>query len=118
MPKQPAFPGLRHSVKKKQTRRENFFTEMDAVVPWPWLLSLVEPHYPRFGPKEGRTPMPQETMLRIYFLQQWYALSDPMGEELLYDSDVMRQFAVIELGGDCISGETTILNLRHLLEKH
>ncbi len=31
--------------------------------------------------------MPPETMLRVYFLQQWYALSDPMAEEMLYDSD-------------------------------
>ena len=62
--------------------------------------------------------MPQETMLRIYFLQQWYALSDPMAEEMLYDSDAMRQFAGIELGDDRIPDETTILNFRHLLEKH
>ena len=62
--------------------------------------------------------MPLETMLRIYFLQQWYALSDPMAEEMLYDSDAMRQFAGIELGDDRIPDETTILNFRHLLEKH
>ena len=62
--------------------------------------------------------MPLETMLRVYFLQQWYALSDPMAEEMLYDSDAMRQFAGIELGDDRIPDETTILNFRHLLEKH
>jgi IS5 family transposase len=62
--------------------------------------------------------MPLETMLRIYFLQNWYALSDPMAEEMLYDSDAMRQFADIELGDDRIPDETTILNFRHLLEKH
>jgi hypothetical protein len=67
---------------------------------------------------DGRPPMPLETMLRIYFLQQWYALSDPMAEEMLYDSDAMRQFADIELGDDRIPDETTILNFRHLLEKH
>jgi IS5 family transposase len=62
--------------------------------------------------------MPLETMLRVYFLQQWYALSDPMAEEMLYDSDAMRRFAGIELGDDRIPDETTILNFRHLLEKH
>lgn len=118
MPKQPAFPSLRHSMKKKQTRREKFLSEMDAVVPWPRLLALIGPHYPRVGPKGGRPPMPLETMLRIYFLQNWYALSDPMAEEMLYDSDAMRQFAGIELGDDCIPDETTILNFRHLLETH
>ena len=118
MPKQPTFPGLRHSTKKKQTRREKFLAEMDAVVPWARLLKLIAPHYPKVGPKGGRPPMPLETMLRVYFLQQWYALSDPMAEEMLYDSDAMRQFAGIELGDDRIPDETTILNFRHLLEKH
>jgi len=118
MPKQPTFPGLRHAVKKKQTRREKFLAEMEAVVPWVRLLALIAPHYPKAGPKGGRPPMPIETMLRVYFLQQWYALSDPMAEEMLYDSDAMRRFAGIELGDDRIPDETTILNFRHLLEKH
>jgi IS5 family transposase len=105
-------------MKKKQTRREKFLAEMEAVVPWTRLLTLIEPHYPKTGPKGGRPPMPLETMLRVYFLQQWYALSDPMAEEMLYDSDAMRRFAGIELGDDRIPDETTILNFRHLLEKH
>jgi IS5 family transposase len=118
MPKQPAIPGLRDALKKKVTRREQFLAEMDAVVPWTRLLALIAPHYPKAGPKGGRPPMPLETMLRVYFLQQWYALSDPMAEEMLYDSDAMRHFAGIELGDDRIPDETTILNFRHLLEKH
>ena len=118
MPKQPAFPGLRHAMKKKQTRREKFLAEMEAVVPLSRLLALIEPYYPKAGPKGGRPPMPLEVMLRVYFLQQWYALSDPMAEEMLYDSDAMRRFAGIELGDDRIPDETTILNFRHLLEKH
>jgi len=105
-------------MKKKQTRREKFLAEMDAVVPWPRMLALIGPHYPKVGPKGGRPPMPLETMLRIYFLQNWYALSDPMAEEMLYDSEAMRQFTGIELGDDRIPDETTILNFRHLLEKH
>ena len=118
MPKQPAFPGLRHAMKKKRTRREKFLAEMEEVVPWTRLLALIEPHYPKRGARGGRPPMPMETMLRVYFLQQWYALSDPMAEEMLYDSEAMRRFAGIELGDDRIPDETTILNFRHLLEKH
>ncbi|WP_292295112.1 IS5 family transposase [Marivita sp.] len=118
MPKQPAIPGLRDAMKKKVTRRERFLAEMDAVVPWDQLLALLEPHYPKAGPRGGRPPMPLETMLRVYFLQNWYALSDPMAEETLYDSEAMRRFAGIELGDDRIPDETTILNFRHLLERH
>ena len=57
-------------------------------------------------------------MLRIYFLQQWYQLSDPGAEEALYDIQSMRAFAGLELGRDAIPDETTILNFRHLLERH
>jgi IS5 family transposase len=32
-------------------------------------------------------------MLRIYFLQHWFNLSDPGAEEELYDSPVLRRFA-------------------------
>jgi IS5 family transposase len=95
---------------------------MDQVVPWGRLLALIAPHCPKAGPKGGskgwRPPMPLETMLRVYFLQNWYALSDPMAEETLYDSKAMRRFAGIELGDDRIPDETTILNFRHLLETH
>jgi hypothetical protein len=85
MPKQPVFPVLRNAMKKKQTRRRALFlSEMDAVVPWMRLMALITPHYPKAGPKGGRPPILLETMLRVYFLQNWYALSDPMAEEMLY----------------------------------
>jgi IS5 family transposase len=57
-------------------------------------------------------------MLRIYFLQIWFNLSDPGAEEAIYDSESMRRFARIELSEDTIPDETTILNFRHLLEEH
>ncbi len=88
------------------------------MVPWGRLIGLIAPHYPKSGPKGGRPPMRLETMLRVYFLQNWYALSDPMAEETLYDNEAMRRFAGIELGDDRIPDETTILNFRHLLERH
>ena len=53
MPKQPAFPSLRDAMKKKQTRRELFLTEMDAVVPPSRVLVVIEPHYPRAGASAG-----------------------------------------------------------------
>jgi transposase, IS5 family len=115
--KQTTFASLAYAGKKKRTRREKFLAEMEAVVPWPRLVALIEPHYPKAGPKGGRPPMPLEVMLRVYCLQQWYALSDPAAEEALYDSDAMRRFAGLELGEDAIPDETTILNFRHLLER-
>jgi IS5 family transposase len=57
-------------------------------------------------------------MLRIYFLQHWFNLSDPGAEDALYDSPALRGFAGVDLGRAAAPDETTILNFRHLLEQH
>jgi len=113
---QQSFSSLDYAHKKKRTKREIFLGEMDAVVPWGRLEALIAPHYTK--PRKGRPQMPLTVMLRIYFLQQWYGLSDPGAEEALYDIHSMRGFAGLELGRDAIPDETTILNFRHLLERH
>jgi len=69
IPKQPAFPSLRDALERRQTRREQFLAEMDAVVPWTRPPALSAPHCPKAGRKGGRPPMPPETMLRACFLQ-------------------------------------------------
>jgi IS5 family transposase len=97
------------------TRRERFLAEMDAVIPWTRLVELIEPYHPNTG--KGRPPHDLERMLRIYFLQQWFNLSDPQAEDAIYDSESMRRFARVELGDDRIPDESTILRFRHLLEK-
>src|SRR6266704_1976823 len=100
----------------KKTRREAFLEEMEQVVPWRELCVLIEPHYPK--PGNGRPPVGVERMLRMYFLQQWFNLSDPAVEEALYDSPVMRQFVGIDLGQEPAPDETTVCKFRHLLEEH
>jgi IS5 family transposase len=89
---------------------------MDAVIPWARLIALIEPHSPKAG--QGRQPLGLEKMLRIYFLQQWFNLSDPQAEDAIYDSESMRRFARVELGDDVVPDESTILRFRHLLEQH
>ena len=115
---QLSFASLDFAAKKKRTKRDVFLAEMVAVVPWGTLEAVIEPHYPKIGPKGGRRPFPLAMMLRIYCLQQWYNLSDPGAEEALYDIQSMRAFCGLELGHNEIPDETTILNFRHLLERH
>jgi IS5 family transposase len=115
---QLSFSSLDYAAKKKTTKREVFLAEMSAVVPWGKLEAVIAPHYPKLGPQGGRRPFPLSTMLRIYCLQQWYNLSDPGAEEALYDIQSMRVFAGLELGQETIPDKTTILNFRHLLERH
>lgn len=114
--KQKTFASLEHEGKKKQTKRELFLNEMERVIPWKALLNEIEPHYPKAG--KGRPPYAMSTMLRIYFMQQWYGLSDPGTEEALYEIASMRRFAGLEMWDEALPDESAILRFRHLLEKH
>lgn len=89
---------------------------MDAVIPWATLRALIAPHYTK--PGRGRRPLPLETMLSVYFLQQWFDLSDPQAEDMLYDSEAMRRFARVECDEDPVPDASTILRFRHRLEQH
>ena len=100
----------------KTTRRAAFLAEMERVVPWQDLHDLIVPFYPK--PGKGCPPVGLDRMLRLYFLQQWFNLSDPAVEEALYDSATMRCFAGIDLGHEPVPDETTICKFRHLLEQH
>ena len=100
MGEQQTFAGLAWSGKKRQTRRERFLAEMNAVIPWAELQALIAPHYPTGA--GGRRAMPLERMLRVYFLQHWYDLSDPAAEDALYDSEAMRRFVGVDLGDHAV----------------
>src|SRR5664279_911448 len=100
----------------RKSKREQFLDQMNEVVPWARLQSPVEPHYPKAG--NGRRPVGLEIMLRAYFVQQWFNLSDPGMEDALYDSASLRHFVGVDLGTAAAPDETTILRFRHLLEEH
>jgi IS5 family transposase len=116
MEKQMSFSQAEYGKKKKTTKREKFLAEMEQVVPWTRLVAVIEPHYP--SGKRGRPPIGIERMLRIYFLQQWYALADEALEDAIYDSQAMRTFAGIDLSVEGVPDATTLLQFRHLLERH
>ena len=108
--------GLGLNLSTKRTSKREFLDGMERVAPWSVLVQFVEPHYPRA--ETGRPPFGIETMLRIHYLQQWFALSDPAMEEALHDMPVFREFAKLDDGVKRLPDETTILHFRHLLEKH
>jgi IS5 family transposase len=102
---------------RKATRKEQFLKEMETIIPWQGLVEAIKPFYPK-PQGAGRRPIGIERMLRIYFLQHWFNLSDPAAEEALYDSHAMRQFVGIDLGNEPAPDETTICKFRHLMERH
>src|SRR5260370_25397377 len=66
----------------------------------------------------GRPPIGLERMLRLYFVQQWYALSDEVLEDAVSDSAAIRHFVGIDLGHEEAPDATTVLKFRRLLEAH
>ena len=117
--KQLSFAQAEYATKRKVTRRERFLGEMEQVVPWSALIAALAPYYfPNAGTGRGRRPIGLERMLRMYFLQQWYTLADEALEDAIYDSQALRNFVGIDLGTESVPDATTLLQFRHLLEKH
>jgi transposase, IS5 family len=114
---QTSFSELEYSLKKKQTRRDRFLAEIEAVTPWAALEKAVTPFYPSSGGR-GRPPIGLTRMLRMYIAQQCFGLSDEGIEDALYDSQAIRHFVGIDLSRESAPDATTLLNFRHLLERH
>ena len=112
---QPTFADLEYQGKKRRTRRELFLQRMDGLIPWQRLEERIRPAYPK--PGKGRRPYPLAAMLRVHCVQLFYNLSDPGMEDLLYEAESVRRFAGLKLS-EALPDETTILNFRHLLERH
>ena len=112
---QVTFADVEYEGKKRRTRRELFLERMEALIPWERLEARIRPLYPKAG--RGRQPYPLAAMLRIHCVQLFYNLSDPGMEDMLYEIESVRRFARLRLTGP-LPDETTILNFRHLLERH
>jgi len=105
-----------HPKTSRPIRSETFLTEMKAIVPWKRLVKTIKPFY--YNNKTGRKPMDLLLMIRIYCLQQWFNLSDPATEEAIYDRLSFQRFLEFDLMRNKVPDESTILQFRHLLEKH
>ena len=116
MSHQKTFTDIEYESRKRKTKREEFLSMMDKVIPWNEWVSVISPYYP--SGKRGRPVRGIETMLRMYFLQIWFSLSDEMTEESIYDSHAMRKFMHVSFGNEQVPDATTLLKFRHLLEEN
>lgn len=98
------------------TRKAEFLSRMDKLVPWAEFCKVIEPFYPKAG--NGRPPIGLERMLRMYFIAHWFNLADEACEDALYDVEAFREFCRIDLGRERVPDATSLLNFRHLLEQH
>lgn len=116
MTRQQTFSDMEYSNRKRITKRELFLRMMDEIIPWAEWVELIRPFYPKG--EQGRPPRGIELMLRMYFLQVWFSLSDEMVEDSIYDSHAMRCFVGLNFLEEQVPDATTLLKFRHLLEKH
>lgn len=113
---QQSFTDLEYANRKKKTRREEFLEMMDEIIPWDEWVSIVVPYYP--SGKRGRPTRGIETMLRMYFLQNWFNLSDEGIEDAIYDSYAFRKFMKIDFFKEQVPDATTLCKFRKLLVDH
>ena len=116
MSHQKTFTDFEYDNRKRKTKREEFLAMMDKIIPWNEWIAIISPYYP--SGKRGRPIRGIETMLRMYFLQIWFSLSDEMTEESIYDSHAMRKFMHVSFGDEQAPDATTLLKFRHLLEEN
>ena len=107
---------IEYSNRKKKTKREEFLDTMEEIIPWAQWVELIRPYY--FNNVRGRKPIGIETMLRMYLMQIWFSLSDEDIEDSIYDSYAMRSFMHIDFSEQQVPDATTLLEFRHMLEKH
>jgi hypothetical protein len=107
---QQSFTDVEYGNRRRTSRREQFLAAMDAAIPWPEWVRLIEPHY--YCGFKGRKPKPLETMLRMYLLQAWFSLSDEGVEDAVYDSYAMRKFMGLDFAVDQVPDATTLLHFR------
>jgi len=120
MKTQLTFSDIEYASRKRTSRREEFLRKMDKLIPWAELVAVIQPYYypDYYLTKRGRPPRGIEPMLRMYFLQQWYNLSDEMAEESIYDSHAMKKFMKIDFSQEDAPDASTLLDFRHLLERN
>ena len=112
--RETSFADLEWENKKHKTRREKLLERMEVLIPWEKILEQIRPYYGGAG--KGRVPYPLESIVRVHFVQAFYGLSDPAMEDLLYEAESVRRFTGLEMSK--LPDESTILNFRHLLERH
>lgn len=114
--KQSTLAAAGFELHSKTTRKGAFLARMEELVPWAEFCEVIEPHYPKAG--NGRPPIGLERILRMYFIANWFNLADEACEDALYDVQAFRDFCQIDLGCERVPDATSLLNFRHLLERH
>lgn len=114
--KQQTLSDIEYSNRRRKTKREEFLSTMDDLLPWDRWVELIKPQYPTG--RRGRPPRDISVMLRMYLMQTWFNLSDAGIEDAIYDSYSMRSFMHIDFLSEQVPDATTLLHFRHFMKEH
>ena len=99
--------------KNKNKFRYAQLQDLEKEIEWGKLLEIIIPYYQKVS--FGCTLVSIETMLRVYFLQKRYTMSAAGVEDALFQIDVLRKFALIDLEKDVVPNETYIESFYSLI---
>lgn len=107
------FSDSRFDKFRNTSHKRQFLVEMESIILRKQLTEVVK----RIHPKQdgaGPRPIGKERMLCTRDIQSRFNLSDPLVEEVLYESRTLCQIVGLHLGWEPVFGETTICLFRRL----
>ncbi len=90
--------------------------ELESRISWQGLVDLIEPDF--LESNIGNNLISVETLIRIYFLQLRYGMNPSSIEEALFQIEVLRDFALIDMEKGVIPSETCIRRFNKLINEN
>ena len=104
MDKQMSLSSLSDELAQVRTKKKEFLTQIERIVPWGKWESMIRPCY--YKGERGNKPYELELMLRLYLLQNLYNLSDEATVAEAIDSRAFSEFCGVESSNQVPDGDT------------
>ena len=103
MNKQLSLSAINDELAQVRTKKKEFLSKIDRIIPWGEWLELIRPHY--YKGERGNKPYDPELMLRIYLLQNLYDLSDEGRVAEVIDSRAFSDFCGVDSSNQILYNE-------------
>ena len=104
MNKQITLSAFNDELAKVRTKKKEFLSQMDRIIPWGEWKALIQPYY--YKGERGNKPYELELMLRIFILQNLYNLSDEGTVAEVIDSRAFSEFCGVDSSNQVPNGDT------------
>ena len=115
MDKQMSLSGLSDELSQVRTKKKEFLSQIERIVPWGEWIELIRPHY--YKGERGNKPYDLERMLRIYLVQNLYDLSDKATVAEVIDSRAFSEFCGVESSNQVCAGGISAAGKRPAAEE-